>query len=176
MFILILIQLLIQPFNSNLEMNTIYDIKINNLDGTPLDWSDYKGKKILIVNVASECGYTPQYTQLQELFESKQDDLVVLGVPCNDFGGQEPGTVEEIQTFCSTKYKVTFPMTEKIGIIKDTHPLYEWLTKEELNGKGNHEVKWNFHKFLINEDGSIHASLPSGVTPLDEQILDWANQ
>jgi glutathione peroxidase len=154
-------------------MPSIFDIKINTIDNNPIDWNDFKGKKIIIVNVASECGYTSQYTQLQELYEQYEDKLVVIGVPCNDFGGQEPGTLDEIKTFCSTKYRVTFPMTEKVGIKKDTHPLYQWLTSKSLNGVSDHQVQWNFHKFLINEDGSIYAALKSGVSPLDDQIISW---
>lgn len=152
---------------------SIYDIKINDHTGSPLDLNAYKGKKLMIVNVASECGYTSQYGALQELYDLHKDSLIIIGVPCNDFGGQEPGTEEEIVTFCQKKYGVTFPITEKIGITSDIHPLYQWLTEKEKNGISNNSVKWNFHKFLIDKDGSLYASLPSGVTPGDDVVLDW---
>jgi len=156
-------------------MESIYDIKINDINDKPLDLSKYKGKKILIVNVASECGYTPQYKQLQELHEKFGDKLVILGVPCNDFGGQEPGSTTVIQTFCEITYGIKFQMTEKVGIKQNRHPLYDWLCDKTKNGVSDNEVKWNFHKFLIDENGNLIKSLPSKVTPLDESILDWVN-
>ena len=155
----------------NISQN-FYDIKIKSLQGDEINLNQYKGKKILIVNVASECGYTPQYAQLQELYETHRDQLVIIGVPCNDFGGQEPGEASEIQTFCTKNYGVTFPITEKIGIKTNTHPLYQWLTSEELNGKGDFEVKWNFHKFLVNESGILIGAYPSSTSPLDDAILN----
>lgn len=175
-FITLILSILfnLQTADTNMNSNNIYDININLLDASKLNWEDYKGKKILIVNVASECGYTPQYTNLQELTDTYGESLVVLGVPCNDFGGQEPGDAGEIQQFCSTKYRVTFPMTEKVAISKNTHPLYQWLTQKTENGVSNHEVKWNFTKFLINSDGTLHTSYPSSVDPLDDKILNWA--
>jgi glutathione peroxidase len=175
--ILFIILSLIQQQNTIIQMNdkSIYDIQINALDGTSLDLNAYKGNKLIIINVASECGFTGQYAQMQELYESNKDRLTIIGVPCNDFGGQEPGNAHEIANFCTTTYKVTFPMTEKVRIISNPHPLYQWLISKEMNGIMDSEVKWNFHKFLVNEDGSLEASLPSGVTPLDEQILNWLN-
>ncbi|MBT8260885.1 MAG: glutathione peroxidase, partial [Bacteroidia bacterium] len=117
---------------------SIYDIKINTLDGKPLDLNTFKGKKILFVNVASECGFTKQYADLQELHETHKDNLVVIGVPCNQFGGQEPGTASQIQTFCEKNFGVTFQLTEKVDVKGDNqHPLYKWLTSEELNGTTN---------------------------------------
>ena len=152
-----------------------YHIKIKNIAGEKLDLSQYKGKKILIVNVASECGYTPQYAQLEELYDMHKDKLVVLACPSNDFGGQEPGTEKEIVKFCQTTYGVSFPLTQKVGIKTNTHELYKWLTQKSLNGKADYEVKWNFHKFLIDEKGNLVNSFPSDVTPLDEKIIDWIN-
>ena len=153
-----------------------YAIKINGIDGKALSLSDFKGKKILIVNVASECGYTPQYAQLEELYEMKKDKLVVLGCPSNDFGGQEPGSAQEIVKFCQQNYGVTFPLTEKLGIKQNTHPLYQWLTQKQKNGVGDYEVAWNFHKFLIDENGNLVKSLPSSVTPLDNEIINWVDK
>ncbi len=167
-----------KTLNKNLliEKNTkmsFYDIKINGIDGKPMTLSSFKGKKIMIVNVASECGYTPQYEQLEELYKSHQEKLVVIGCPSNDFGGQEPGSNEEIVSFCKKNYGVTFPLTDKVGIKSNTHDLYDWLTHKANNGVSDNEVKWNFTKFLIDENGNLVKCLPSGVTPLDDQIVTW---
>src|SRR5258708_23243379 len=127
----------------------LYDFKVNSIDGKEADLSQYKGKKVLIVNVASLCGNTPQYKGLQELSEKFKDKLVVLGFPANNFGRQEPGTNEEIKNFCEDEYKVTFPMFEKISVIgDDRHPLYEWLSTKELNGWNDRPPEWNFTKYL----------------------------
>lgn len=152
-------------------MTTFHDFSITGIDNKTINFADYKGKKILVVNVASECGYTPQYAQLQELSETFADKLVVVGFPCNDFGGQEPGSSEVIQNFCEVRYGVTFPLTEKVGIKKNPHPIYEWLMQEAKNGVQDAAVAWNFAKFLIDENGQWLAAFPSGVSPLDEQIL-----
>lgn len=153
-------------------MTSIYDININTLQGEPLDMSQFKGKYLLIVNVASECGYTKQYAELQDLYETHGDRVTILGVPCNDFGGQEPGSAEEIATFCSANFGVTFPMTQKVGIKKDTHPLYTYLTSKISNGLDDFEVRWNFHKFLVSPEGKLIAAYPSGTSPLDEALLN----
>jgi len=130
----------------------------------------------MIVNVASRCGFTPQYAQLQELYETYQDQLVIVGFPANDFGGQEPGTNQEIQSFCTTNYGVTFPMAAKIKITgPQQHPVYSWLTQKSRNGQRDSTVNWNFHKFLLDEQGQLVSSLPSSVSPFDDQILDWLN-
>lgn len=149
---------------------TLYDFNIHRLNGQPFDLAQYKGKKVVVVNVASECGLTPQYTELEYLSrEYSNKGVAVIGVPCNDFGGQEPGTAEQIQTFCSTTYDVTFPLTEKIHTVgADIHPLYQWLTAETGN-----EVTWNFQKFLINADGKVVKSLAPEITPTDPQLTDW---
>src|SRR6185369_13484085 len=121
----------------------VYAYKIKTIDGKPLDLLQYKGKKILIVNVASECGFTPQYTDLEKLYEQYKDKLVIIGFPCNDFGGQEPGTAEEIKQFCTHTYNVTFPIAEKVNITSEPiSPIYEWLTKKELNDVEDSKVKW----------------------------------
>ncbi|MBK9151464.1 MAG: glutathione peroxidase [Saprospiraceae bacterium] len=154
-------------------MNNIYDIRINNIHFQPMDLRKFEGKKLLIVNVASACGYTPQYAQLQELKDNFEDKLEILGCPCNDFGGQEPGDESSILEFCTTRYAVGFPLTQKIGIRTDMHPLYQWLCKKEYNGVSDAEVRWNFHKFLIDENGKWLAEFSSSVSPLDDVILQF---
>jgi glutathione peroxidase len=154
-------------------MTSIYDIKVKTIDGKETDLSQFKGKKMLIVNVASECGYTPQYKNLQELYSQHQDKVVVLGFPANDFGRQEPGTNEQIQDFCTKNFGVTFPMFEKIDVTgKDIHPLYKWLTDKELNGWNDKNPTWNFNKYLVSEDGKLLKYFPSGVDPVSEEILN----
>ena len=135
---------------------SLYNIKINSLQGKEIDLALYKGKKILFVNVASKCGFTPQYDGLQKLHDEYKDKLVIIGVPCNQFGSQEPGKSNEIQEFCSINYGVTFLITEKVDIKGDKqHPLYKFLTQKSKNGKKNSSVKWNFQKYLINEEGYL---------------------
>ena len=153
-------------------MTDIYGIKINKLDGSPLNFEDYKGKKLLIVNTASECGLTPQLAQLQELHENYGDKIIVIGTPCNDFGNQEPGNSAQIQEFCTLNYVVSFILTEKVKIKIDPHPLYQYLMNESENGIGNFEVEWNFHKFLLDEDGIILKSIAATTSPLSNEILD----
>ncbi len=163
------------PKKLQMKHTSFYEIKIKNINGSDLKLSDYKGKKILIVNVASECGYTPQYEQLEKLYKENFGNLVIIGCPSNDFGGQEPGSNDQIVTFCKKNYGVTFPLTEKMGITNNTHSLYQWLTKKENNGVSDNEVKWNFTKFLIDENGHLIKCLPSAVSPMDEQIIKWIN-
>jgi glutathione peroxidase len=151
----------------------ISDIQINDIFGQPFDWEIISGKKLMIVNVASECGYTNQYVHLEELYQKYKDKLLILGCPCNDFGGQEPGSQAEIVSFCQKNYGVTFPLSEKITITSEPHPLYLWLTAKEQNGVADFEVKWNFHKFLINADGTLFTSLSSSIEPMSDEILDW---
>ena len=152
-------------------MTSIYQYTVEGIEGKEIDFKEFKGQKIMVVNVASECGYTPQYQQLQELYEEFQDKLVVIGFPANDFGGQEPDTNAAIKTFCTMRFGVTFPMAAKISV--HTHPLYQWLSQKELNGKMDSEVSWNFQKYLIDGDGQLVAFYPSSISPVDEQILDW---
>ncbi|MCI0448840.1 MAG: glutathione peroxidase [Chlorobi bacterium] len=160
------------------EKNSIYEYiqsnpsaKIKSIDGAEVDFSQYKGKKVLIVNVASECGYTPQYEDLQKLYEANKDKLVILGFPANNFGGQEPGTNEEIKSFCQKNYGVTFPMFEKISVTGDEqHPLYKWLTNSELNGWNSQAPVWNFCKYLIDETGGLVKYYSMKVKPFDEEI------
>ncbi len=153
---------------------SIYDFKLKSLDGKKeIKLSDYKGKKMLLVNVASKCGYTKQYADLQKLSEQYGDKVAVLGFPCNDFGGQESGTTEEIATFCKSTYGVSFQMFEKISVKKgDTqHPLYKWLSSKDLNGWNNDEPKWNFGKYLVNEKGELLKFFPSNITPMGDEML-----
>lgn len=152
-------------------MKSIYDIKVKTIDGAETTLSQYKGKKMLIVNVASECGFTPQYAELQELYETYGDKITVLGFPANNFGSQEPGTNEEIKQFCTKNFGVTFPMFAKISVKgSDMHELYQWLTKTELNGWNEKAPNWNFCKYLISEDGKLLKFYSSAVTPLSEEI------
>jgi len=136
--------------------HSIHDIEIHSLEGKTIDFNLYKGKYLLFVNVASKCGFTGQYKELQELFDMYQDQLMVVGIPCNQFGGQESGNAEQIQSFCQKNYGVTFLITEKIEV-KGTnqHPLYQWLTKKKHNGKMTSSVKWNFQKYLVSPNGEL---------------------
>ena len=150
---------------------SFYDLTINSIDGKEMHMSDFKGKYVLCVNVASKCGYTPQYEDLEKLYEKYQGKLVIVGFPCNQFLGQEPGTSEEIVSFCQKNYGVTFPLTEKIDVKgKNQHGVYQWLTQKPLNGVADGNVKWNFHKFLISPEGEWLAEFPSGVKPLDTEL------
>lgn len=154
-----------------------YDFEVHAISGEPFDLYQLIGKRVLVVNTASECGYTPQYAQLQELYDTfKGEDFVVIGFPANNFGGQEPGTNTEIKAFCEKNYGVTFPMMEKISVKgNDTHPLFHWLTQKSKNGVSDAEVSWNFNKFLIDEDGNWVAHYDSKVEPLDPRIVDFAS-
>ncbi|MFT6323881.1 MAG: glutathione peroxidase [Halieaceae bacterium] len=157
--------------NTNNMSKNIYDISIHTLMGEPVNLSEFKGKKILFVNVASKCGYTPQYKDLQALSEKYTDQVVVIGIPCNQFGGQEPGGKEEIASFCEKNYGVTFLMTEKVDVKGDKqHPLYAWLTQKAENGMEDSNVKWNFQKYLVSEKGDYIDMFSSGVNPLSEEI------
>ena len=150
--------------------NLFYDFKIKSITGEIIDLSKFRGKTVLLVNVASNCGFTKQYSELQTLYEKyKENNFIVLGVPSNQFGGQEPGTNEEIKNFCETNFDITFPMTDKIKVKGDeAHPIYKWAKKNY----GNSTVpKWNFHKILINKDGKIQDTYGSFVKPMSQKIL-----
>ena len=158
-------------FDQTME-SSFYDFKLKDINGKEVDFSEYKGKKLLLVNVASKCGYTKQYAQLQELYANHSDKIIILGFPANNFGGQEPGSNEEIAEFCDSKFGVTFPMFEKISVKGfDKHPLYRWLSDATQNGWNNEEPSWNFCKYFVNENGELVKFFPSSVTPLDEEIL-----
>ena len=162
-----------QNEEKNITMNnSIHQFKVPSLDGGTIDFSTFKGKKILVVNTASECGYTPQYAELQELYENHKSNLVVVGFPTNDFGGQEPGSNEDIKTFCQKNYGVNFPMAQKITVKgNDMHPVYQWLTSKQKNGVTDSEIKWNFNKFLLDENGVLLKKFDSDTNPLSESIL-----
>ena len=155
---------------------TIYDFKVPSLDGGSIDFSAYKGKKILIVNTASECGFTPQYAELQELYKKYSDKLVIVGFPANNFGGQEPGSNSEIKTFCEKNYGVTFPMAEKVSVKgDDIHPVFKYLVSESEKLGVHDPIKWNFTKFLVDEKGKLVAVLESKVKPMSEDITKYLN-
>lgn len=153
---------------------TIYDFKVESLDGKEINFADFKGKKILIVNTASECGFTPQYADLEKVYEQYKDKLVVVGFPANNFGGQEPGTNTEIGTFCQKNYGVTFPMAAKVSVKgDDTAPIFKYLTEQELNGVKNTSILWNFTKFLVDENGKLIDSFVSTTKPTDQAITKY---
>lgn len=159
------------------QVKSFYDFKVYDIDGKPFDLSSLKGKKVLVVNTASKCGNTPQYADLEKLYEEYKDkNLVIVGFPANNFMGQEPGTNEEIKNFCSMEYGVTFPMMSKISVKgKDIDPLYKWLTSKELNGKMDSEVTWNFQKYMIDENGQLAGYANPKEKPYSEKIIAWLN-
>jgi glutathione peroxidase len=157
------------------QEKTIYDYEVETIDGETVSLSEFKGKKVMIVNTASKCGFTPQYEQLQALYEKYGgDDFVILGFPSNDFMKQEPGSDKEIAAFCEKNYGVTFPMMSKV-VVKgdDMNPLYEYLTTKSLNGHSDSKVKWNFQKYLIGTDGKLEQIYYSKTVPTDNAIIDW---
>ena len=154
--------------------STLYSVKIKSISGAEINLEAYKGKKVLFVNVASECGFTPQYEGLQELYKLYKERLMVIGVPSNQFGKQEPGTSDQIQSFCEINYGVTFLITEKIDVKGDSqHPLYAWLTKKENNGVKNSAVKWNFQKYLVDENGILIDYFFSITKPMSRKITKY---
>ncbi len=156
---------------ADVSSKSIYEFKVEALDGGTIDFAQFKGKKILIVNTASECGYTVQYEGLEALYEKYKDRLVVIGFPANNFGGQEPGTNAEIKEFCKKNYGVSFPMASKISVKgEDAAPIYKWLCNKSENGVLDAEIKWNFNKFLVDENGKILAKFDSKVTPMSEEL------
>lgn len=155
---------------------TIYDFKVTSLEGGSIDFSKYKGKKILIVNTASECGFTPQYSELQELYKKYEKNLVIVGFPANNFGGQEPGSNTEIKSFCQKNYGVTFPMAEKVSVKgDDIHPLFKYLIEESEKLGVSDPIKWNFTKFLLDENGKLIAVFESKIKPMDDRITNHLN-
>ncbi len=151
---------------------SIHSFKVAGIDGKQIDFASFKGKKILIVNTASQCGYTPQYKALEKVYEQNKGNLVIIGFPCNQFGGQEPGTNAEIISFCEKNYGVTFPLADKIDVKgASTAPIYQWLTQKSKNGVLDANISWNFNKFLLDENGKMIAYFPSNVTPDSQEIL-----
>ena len=154
---------------------SIYQYTVEDIDGNDFKMSDLEGKKVMIVNTASKCGFTPQYEQLEEIYQKyKDDNFTIIGFPANNFMSQEPGSNEDIKEFCSLNYGVTFPMMSKISVKgDDMHPLYQYLTQKDQNGVLDNEVKWNFQKYLINEDGTLAHVFYSKTLPNDEEIIQW---
>ncbi len=156
----------------------IYGFKVTDLYGNEFDFSSLKGKKIMIVNTASKCGLTPQYKELQALYEKYKDrNFVIVGFPANDFMSQEPGTNEEIAEFCEMNYGVAFPMMSKISVKgEDIAPIYQFLTQESQNGFADSKVEWNFQKYLLNEKGQLEKVIGPRIVPTDKEIVDWIEQ
>lgn len=158
--------------DSTLKSNSIHQFKVTALDGSEIDFSDFKGKKILLVNTASKCGFTPQYEGLERLYQKYQNSLVIVGFPSNDFLFQEPGENQEIEAFCKQNYGVSFPMASKIEVKgKNQAPIYQWLTHKSLNGKESSSVKWNFQKYLLDEQGQLLKHFSSSTEPEDPEII-----
>lgn len=162
---------------NNMEKQTIYQFKVQDLSGKEFDFTTLKGKKIIIVNTASQCGLTPQYKELEALYKKyKSKNLVIVGFPANNFGSQEPGTNSEIASFCQKNYGVTFPMMSKISVKgKDMHKVYQFLTQKSKNGLQDSQVEWNFQKYLINEKGQLEKVISPQVLPTDASIVNWIN-
>jgi glutathione peroxidase len=159
----------------NGETKTIYDFKVTDIQGKEFDLSSLKGKKVMIVNTASECGLTPQYEQLEQIYSKYKDqNFTIIGFPANNFMGQEPGSDEEIATFCKANYGVTFPMMSKISVKgNDMHPLYSYLTQKSQNGLEDSDVQWNFQKYLIGTDGKLVKVISPRTKPDDKEIVEW---
>jgi glutathione peroxidase len=151
---------------------SIHNFQVKGIDGKQINFASFSGKKILVVNTASKCGYTPQYEALEKVYELYKNKLVIIGFPCNQFGEQEPGTNEEIVSFCKKNYGVTFPLADKIDVKgENIAPIYQWLTQKSKNGVLNATITWNFNKFLLDENGKMIAYYPSGTTPDSQEIL-----
>lgn len=162
-----------KPLEAQPGTQTLYDFNLTKLgDGSDLDLSQYKGKKVILLNVASECGFTPQYADWQKFYEASGEKIVVIGIPSNEFGGQEPGSNQDISTFCQKNYGVTFPMAGK-AVVKGEgkHPLYQWLTTKSLNGWNDKEPGWNFCKYVINEKGQLTHFFGSKILPTDPEFM-----
>lgn len=164
-----------KKFNLNPPVKkSIHQFKVESLDGGTINFADFKGKKILVVNTASKCGNTPQYEALEKLYEKYSDKLVIVGFPANNFGEQEPGTNADIREFCTKNYGVTFPMAAKISVKgDDIAPIYKWLTHKDENGVLDAEITWNFNKFLLDENGVVIAKFDSKVLPMSDEILRY---
>lgn len=172
--LLIIVSILLSALFTNAQSN-IYDFTVKDIDGNDYALSQLQGKKVMIVNVASKCGFTPQYEKLEALYEKYKDsNFIIIAFPANNFKEQEPGTNEEIKEFCSLNYGVSFPIMAKISVKgDDIHPLYKWLTTKDLNGTSNSSVKWNFQKYLIGEDGTIEDVMNPWVEPDSKKIIKW---
>lgn len=159
------------------QTSDFYNFRVKTLEGKDFDFASLKGKKVMIVNTASKCGNTPQYKQLEAIYEKYRDELVIIGFPANNFGQQEPGTAQEIRKFCTDTYGITFPMMQKISVKgDDMAPVYKWLTSKTLNGVKDSEVTWNFQKYLIDENGKLVNVLDPKTKPDSDQVLSWLSE
>lgn len=167
--------MMMATLNGISQTTAFYDFKVKTIDGGTFDFATLKGKKVLIVNTASKCGFTPQYKDLEELYKQYGGDkFVIIGFPANNFASQEPGTAAEIKEFCTKNYEVTFPMMDKISVKgNDINPVYQWLTSKSKNGVMDSEVKWNFQKYLIDENGNLKDVVYSKDSPLSAKIVAW---
>lgn len=169
---------LLLALSSVVQAQSFYDFAVKDIDGNDFLLEQFKGKKVMVVNVASKCGYTPQYEQLEAVYKKYNNQgFVIIGFPANNFMKQEPGTNEEIKEFCTLNYGVTFPMMEKISVKgKKMAPIYEWLTDEALNGESSSKVKWNFQKYLISADGKLEHVINPQIKPDDPKIIAWIEE
>ena len=168
----LLLSIMLFAATTTLSAQSIHNFTVKSIDGKDIKMSSFKGKKILIVNTASKCGYTPQYESLEKVYEQYKDKLVIIGFPCNQFGGQEPGSNEEIVEFCKKNYGVTFPLADKVDVKgSNTAAIYQWLTQKSKNGVLDATISWNFNKFLLDENGKMIAYYPSNVRPDSDAIL-----
>ena len=172
--LLSLTMLLLVSFSISAQ-GSFYDYQVTDIDGNSFSFSQLKGKKVMVVNVASKCGFTPQYEQLEEVYKKyKDNNFVIIGFPANNFKEQEPGTNEEIKSFCTLTYGVTFPIMDKVSVKgDDMAPIYRWLTDKDLNGESNSSVKWNFQKYLIDEKGDLIDVFYSATNPMSEDITKF---
>jgi len=173
-YVLSLVALIIMSAFTLPDNGSIHSFKVKSIEGGTIDFAKFKGKKILVVNTASKCGYTPQYDALQKVYDQYKDKLVIVGFPANNFGGQEPGSDEEIKDFCKARFGVKFPLASKVSVKgEDMAPIYQWLTSKAKNGVLDADIKWNFNKFLLDENGKMIAYFPSKVTPDSDEILKY---
>lgn len=172
-YLFLFVSMIVMPAAA-LSQSGFYDFKVKTLEGGDFNFASLKGKKVMIVNTASKCGFTPQYKDLEELYEHSGGKLVIVGFPANNFMNQEPGSAADIREFCTKNYGVTFPMMEKISVKgKDMHPLYQWLTSKAKNGDMDSEVKWNFQKYLIDENGKLVDVIYSKEKPGSDKVTAW---
>ncbi len=168
----LLLGMLLFAASTRINAQSIHSFTVRGIDGKDITMASFKGKKILVVNTASKCGYTPQYEALEKVYEQYKNKLVIIGFPCNQFGGQEPGSNEEILEFCKKNYGVTFPLADKVDVKgKNTAAIYQWLTQKSKNGVLDATISWNFNKFLLDEDGKMIAYYPSNIKPDSDAIL-----
>ncbi|MEZ5001293.1 MAG: glutathione peroxidase [Bacteroidales bacterium] len=174
----LLVSIIMVAATAMFGQDSFYDFKVKTIDGKDFDLASLKGKKVMVVNTASKCGFTPQYEELQEIWEEfGGDDFVIIGFPANNFMNQEPGSNEQIAKFCTENYGVSFPMMAKISVKgDDMHPLYRWLTTAKLNGLEDSEVSWNFQKYLVDADGKLVKVIKPRVKPGSEEIISWIKE